>query len=116
MTGKVDFTSGINLLFAGGDELPGREYRLHWIEQNFDRILHDHPEVFGFPTASYLPRVGEGMCTSEERTQFTGFFAPRASKVPGAQRAYDQSLESIDLCIAQVAAERGSLESFLARY
>jgi alanyl aminopeptidase len=116
MTGKVDFTSGINLLFAGGQELRGREYRLHWIEQNFDRILQNHPEVFGFPTASYLPRVGEGMCTTKERTQYTAFFAPRASKIPGTQRAYDQSLESIDLCIAQVAAERPSLESFLARY
>jgi len=116
MTGKIDFTSGINLLFAGGGDLPGREYRLRWIEQNFDRILQDHPEVFGFPTASFLPRAGEGMCTPEERTQYTSFFAPRASKVPGAQRAYDQTLESIDLCIAQVSAERRSLETFLARY
>ncbi len=116
MTGKIDFSSGMNLLFAGGGELPGREYRLRWIEQNFDRILKAHPTVFGFPTASFLPRAGDGMCTPQERTEYTSFFAPLASKIPGAQRAYDQTLESIDLCIAQVSAERGSLESFLSRY
>jgi len=39
-------------------------------------------------------------CTRSEREQFAGFFKDRAKDSLGGPRAYRQSLERIDLCIA----------------
>jgi len=86
-----------------------------FVKAHFDEILKDNPNIFGFEFGGMLPRVGQGFCDPASRDQVQAFFGPRASKYSGAPRALAQTLESIDQCIANKAAQGPSVAEFLAK-
>lgn len=51
-------------------------------------------------TAWRLVRSLRGLCTPAEREAFVGFFGERHQAIDGGARAYAQTLEAIDTCIA----------------
>jgi alanyl aminopeptidase len=65
--------------------------RAHWTE-----LHHKWPEE---SELWLLFRMG-ALCSAPERRDFVSFFAPVAKTVHGGERAYEQSLESIDICVA----------------
>jgi alanyl aminopeptidase len=83
---------------------------------NYDQLLKNHPNVFGFGLATFLPQVGEGLCDPQDRSEYASFFGPRVNNVVGASRPYAQALERIDLCIALKKAQAPSVAAFLQTY
>jgi hypothetical protein len=56
--------------------------------------------------AGYQPILVAGFCDAEYLEEARAFFEPRARKEPAMARPLAASLESIELCIAAVAAQR----------
>jgi hypothetical protein len=86
------------------------------VKAHFNEIMKDNPSIFGFSFGSYLPQVGGGFCDAASRKQLSDYFAPVVDKYDGATRNLAQVLESVDLCIARVAAQRPSVTEFLSKY
>jgi len=63
-----------------------------------------------------LPQVGGSYCDAGSRDELKAFLAPKVAQFVGAQRTLDQTIESIDLCIAIKAAQGPSVEKFLENY
>jgi alanyl aminopeptidase len=59
-----------------------------------------------------LPFLGRGFCTDAEAAQVDALFRPRLGKLEGAERPLAQTLETIHLCAALVAAQRASAHDF----
>ncbi|MEL6258851.1 MAG: M1 family aminopeptidase, partial [Pseudomonadota bacterium] len=76
-----------------------------WIQDNFDRILAKVPRQWGRRTPNYAA----SFCTLEQADDAKVFFESVAEKVPGYERALNQSLESIRLCAAFKSAKAGEL-------
>jgi hypothetical protein len=74
------------------------------------------PSGGGFDFGSVLPQVGASYCDAQSRDELEAFFKPRVDKFVGAPRTLDQVVESINLCIAQTAAQKPQVEAFLANY
>jgi cytosol alanyl aminopeptidase len=116
-SGKVPLPDGIIFLFAPGSASPAlRKLPFEAVEANYDQLLKNHPNVFGFGLATFLPQVGDGLCDPQDRQEYASFFGPRVNNVVGASRPYAQTLEKIDLCIALKKAQAPSVAAFLQTY
>jgi alanyl aminopeptidase len=73
-----------------------RRAAFDFLRANYDALEAKLPEY----TMTRLMQPLGALCTSEERELFFTFFKERARTVLGGPRAYRQSLERIDLCIA----------------
>jgi hypothetical protein len=59
-SGKVPLPDGIIFLFAPGSASPAlRKLPFDAVAANYDQLLKNHPNVFGFGLATFLPQVGE---------------------------------------------------------
>jgi hypothetical protein len=56
--------------------------------------------------AAYQPYVTAGFCSAEREAEARAFFESRAQKNPAMARPLAESLESIQLCVAAVAAQQ----------
>jgi cytosol alanyl aminopeptidase len=87
-----------------------REFVFQTVVENFDKI------------ASYLPDravgnlfgVGAVFCDAKHRAQVEAAFGPRAEKALGGKRDLAQTLEAVDLCIADRAVQEPSISRYLA--
>jgi alanyl aminopeptidase len=67
-------------------------------------------------SAAWLLATGGYLCDAGQRQQVADFLGPHALRIDGGARALAQSLERVDLCIAQREALRPGLERFLGGY
>ncbi len=56
------------------------------------------------------------MARGGSRDYLKSFLDPRVSRFVGAPRVLDQILETIDICIANKAAQTPAVAAFLAKY
>ncbi|WP_224372888.1 M1 family metallopeptidase [Hyalangium versicolor] len=82
-----------------------------FVKENYDALVARLPEDF----AAHLSRVGGSWCDAEHRKDVADYFGERSGKEEGGARVLSQVLESIDLCIAQKAAQGASIEAFLTQ-
>ena len=116
LSGDVPFMEGAFLLFNGQQNAETRKMPLEFLQAHWDKIISMMPSGGGFDFGSVLPQVGGSYCDADSRKQLADYFQPRVDKFVGAPRALSQVLESIDVCIATVAAQRPSVEAFLQKY
>ena len=116
IAGEVPFMEGAFLLFNGQNQASTRKLAFEFLKANFDQVVAKMPTGGGFDFGSVLPQTGASFCDTESRTELQTFFKPRVDKFVGAPRALDQVLESVDLCIANKAAQEPSVVSFLQKY
>ena len=116
VSGAVPFIEGAALLFNGQQEEATRKMPLTFLMANWDAVVAKMPTGGGFDFGSILPDVGGAFCDPSSRDELKRFFAPRVGKFVGAPRALDQVIESVDLCIANKAAQTPSVAAFLAKY
>ncbi len=116
VSGEVPFMEGAFLLFNGMGQASTRKLPFEFLKAHFDQVTSKMPSGGGFDFGSVLPQVGDGFCDVQSRTELQDFFKPRVDKFVGAPRALDQVLETIDLCIANKAAQEPSVVSFLGKY
>jgi alanyl aminopeptidase len=114
--GQVPFMEGDRLLFAGQRQEATRRMPLKFLESHFDAVVAKMPTGGGFDFGSALPSVGASYCDAGSRDALQKFLAPKVDKFVGAPRALDQTLEAIDLCIANKAAQAPSVAKFLEKY
>jgi alanyl aminopeptidase len=114
--GDVPFMEGDSLLFAGQTRESTRKMALHFLEANFEQIIAKMPTGGGFDFGSVLPRVGASYCDAESRDELKKFLAPKVDKFVGAPRGLDQTIETIDLCIANKEKQGPSVAKFLEKY
>jgi alanyl aminopeptidase len=112
---KVALADGFPLL-VGARGRPAGRTQLDFVKTHFEELMKDHPSIFGFDFGSLLPYIGYGFCDSASRSELQAFFAPLVSQYTGAPRTLTQMLESMDLCIANKAAQQPNIVEFLKRY
>ena len=115
LSGDVPFIEGAGLLFNGQQRSATRKLPLDFLKSHWDGVVAKMPTGGGFDFGSVLPRVGEKYCDAASRDELKSFFTPRIEKFIGAPRALDQTIEAIDLCIANKAAQGPSVAAFLSR-
>jgi alanyl aminopeptidase len=117
LTRAIPLVDGSSLLLSPGQAFPDtRKLAFQFVKENFDRITAGNPSIFGNDLGSFLPFAGASFCDAGSRHEVQDFFAPRVDKYAGASRNLAQVLESIDLCIAQKAAQQESVREFLEKY
>ncbi len=116
LSGRLKLADGFVLLFGGQGSPATRKMPFEFLKAHFDDLMKDNPSIFGTSFGSFLPGVGGSFCDAASRKQLQDYFAPLVGKYDGAARNLAQVLESVDLCIARVAAQRPSVTEFLAKY
>ncbi|MBV9034809.1 MAG: ERAP1-like C-terminal domain-containing protein, partial [Acidobacteriaceae bacterium] len=116
LSGEVPFMEGLGLLFAGQEAEATRKMAFEFMQAHFDEIAAKRPTGGGFDAGAIFPRVGASFCDAQSKEQLQSFFGPRIEKFTGAPRALSQTLESIDVCIAEKGAQEPSVEAFLKNY
>lgn len=114
--GSIPFNDGAGLLFNGQQQAATRKLPLEFLKTHWDDVVAKMPTGGGFDFGSVLPNVGRGYCDTASRDELKGFFAPRVGKFVGAQHTLDETIEAIDLCIANTAAQGPGVAAFLAKY
>jgi cytosol alanyl aminopeptidase len=116
INGDIPFIQGSPLLFAGQGEESTRKLSFEFLKAHWDQVIAKMPNGNGFDFGQDLPGVGASYCDASSREELKNFFAPKVGKFVGAPRALDQTLEQIDLCIANKAAQEPGVVAFLAKY
>ncbi|WP_051669455.1 M1 family metallopeptidase [Bryobacter aggregatus] len=116
ITGKLPFLEGNFLLFNGTNFPETRHLPFEFLQANFNTIVKLMPTGGGFDFGSVLPQVGSNFCDAQSRDQLANFFTPRVSKFTGAPAILKQTLEGINLCIADKAQRQPGVEAFLRRF
>lgn len=116
LSGDIPFMEGLSLLFAGQREAQTRKLAFEFMKSHFDEIAAKRPTGGGFDAGAYFPYVGASFCDEQSKEELRSFFEPRVDKFTGAPRMLQQVLESIDVCIANKAAQEPSVVAFLKHY
>jgi alanyl aminopeptidase len=116
VNGEIPFMEGPFLLFNGQGDADTRKLPFEFLKAHFDQVVSKMPSGGGFDFGSVLPQVGGSYCDADSRRELEEYFKPRVDKFTGASRTLDQVLESIDLCIARVEAQKPGVAAFLAKY
>jgi alanyl aminopeptidase len=114
--GDIPFIQGSSLLFTGQGQESTRKLAFEFLKAHWDQVVAKMPTGGGFDFGADLPRVGRSYCDASLRDELKSFLAPRVDKFLGAPRALDQTVEAIDLCIANKAAQEPGVAGFLAKY
>lgn len=81
--------------------------------------LKDHDDVLTdrlpHEARGAMPVLGAALCDSAHRQDLEAFFKDRTVHYPGGARFLAQTLERVDLCIAQREALQPGLTRFLSR-
>jgi cytosol alanyl aminopeptidase len=116
LSGQIPFMEGTGLLFAGQTDERTRKVAFEFMKTHFDEIAHKRPTGGGFDGGAMFPYVGASFCDAQSKAELQSFFAPRIDQFTGAPRILQQVLESIDVCIANKAAQEPSVIAFLKHY
>ncbi|MCP3144383.1 M1 family metallopeptidase [Pyxidicoccus xibeiensis] len=109
---EVDAREALPVLFGQLSTVPTRSVAFDFVREHFEPLRKRLPR----DTATWLLATGGSFCDAAHRQQALDFFSPYTRQIEGGERVLAQSLERVDLCIAQRAALRPGLERFLGRY
>lgn len=113
---QIPFIEGVGLLFAGQHSERTRKLPLEFLKAHYDEIIAKRPTGGGFDFGSVLPQVGISYCDAQSKRELESFLGPRVDQFTGAPRMLQQVLETIDVCIADKAAQGPSVIAFLKHY
>jgi len=117
LTKEFDAREGFFALLFGPLNYPEtRELPFQFIQQHLDELVKIVPREVGEDYAALLPFVGNAFCDTTHRAEVESFFADRVKTYTGGPRNLAQTLESIDLCIAERKALGPDLAAFLKQY
>lgn len=117
LTKELPLVDGFSLLLSAGQSYPDtRKMAFQFVKEHFEQITSGNPGAFGNDLGSYLPYSGGSFCDAASRREVQEFFESRVEPFNGAPRNLAQTLENIDLCIAQKAAQQDSVRAFLEKY
>ncbi len=108
----VDAREALPILFGQLSTAATREGAFAFLREHFEALRGRLPRDL----VGWLLSAGGAFCDASHRQQAAAFFGPHARQAEGGERALAQSLERVDLCIAQREALRPGLERFLAGY
>ncbi|HXE61946.1 MAG TPA: M1 family metallopeptidase [Bryobacteraceae bacterium] len=114
--GRIPTIEGMRLLFVGQHDERARHVSLDFLKSNWPRVEAAMPSVMGSDYGSALPHVGQAYCDIASRDSLASFLGPKMSKYEGGPRTLDQVVETINVCIANKAAQGPGLAEFLSRY
>lgn len=112
---EVPFIEGLGLLFAGQGSPETRHLAFDFMKAHFDELAKIRP-TGGFDAGAVFPRVGQQFCDANSRAEMDSFFRPRIGQFAGGPRALDQTLETIDVCIATKAQQEPGVKAFLQKF
>jgi len=116
LSGEIPFIQGAQLLFAGQGQESTRKMPFDFLKAHFDEIVAKRPQGGGSDFGARLPSVGQSYCDTKSKEELEAFFAPRIDKFVGGPRSLHQTLERIDVCIAEKTSEEASVKAFLQNY
>jgi alanyl aminopeptidase len=67
-----------------------------YVRANYEKLVAKVPPN----SATLFSAALGGLCTTGDRNLFASFFVGRTARLEGGRRRYDETLETIDLCIA----------------
>jgi alanyl aminopeptidase len=97
-----------NLIFGLAKTSAERRATFEWFKTNREAFVELVP-VFA---RRFLPNIGSGFCTIEERDEVAAVFATVIEQVPSAARANREAIEKIELCAALADAKRGEIAAY----
>jgi alanyl aminopeptidase len=100
-----------NLIFGLASTSAERRATFDWFKANREEFIELVP-VFA---RRFLPNIGSGFCTLEERDEVTAVFATVIEQVPSAARANREALEKIELCAALADTKRGEVAEYFGQ-
>jgi cytosol alanyl aminopeptidase len=116
LSGDVPFIEGIRLLVAGQLFENTRKMPFDFLKAHFDEIVAKRPTGGGFDFGSEFPRVGASFCDAQSKAELQSFLGPKIAQFTGGARVLDQTLEAIQVCTANKAAQEPSVIAFLKHY
>ncbi len=109
---EFDAREAYGILFAATRAEENQMLLWDFVKANYDAIVARLPrEITGF-----VPFLGGNFCDAGHRAEVASFFQDRAAKLPGGTRTLEQTLETIDLCIASRSAQESGVREFLKGY
>jgi cytosol alanyl aminopeptidase len=106
----IDPRELVRLLYGGLQYPAAADLVFHEVSEHFDLLASREPAR----TVSNLFFTGGEFCDVQHRAAVEGAFGPRADKVLGGKRVLAQTLEFVDLCIANRAVQLPSISRYLA--
>ncbi len=88
-----------------------REHFYTYVKDHFDALMARMPHEVG----GHMPSLGGAFCDTAHRQDVEAFFKDRAPQYPGGPKILAQTLEGVDLCIAQRESLQPGLTRFLSR-
>jgi alanyl aminopeptidase len=113
LSGDVPFIQGTQLLFAGQGQEATHKLAFAFLKAHYDEIVAKRPQGGGSDFGARLPAVGSSYCDAQSKQELQAFFAPRIDKFTGGPRSLSQTLERIDVCIAEKSSEEAGVKAFL---
>ena len=98
----LDGREAFMLLEAAFEDVHNAPAALAFVRTQWEPLMAKLPAG---STARLLRRMN-GLCTRAARADYVEFFRDKAPQHEGARKAFDQSLESIDICVAVNAAAK----------
>ena len=112
LTDEFDTREVMDVMWGAVGDRRTRRLAYEFLKANFDPIVAKLPREY----AAYLVFVGVAQCDAALRKDVEDFFTDRNAKFSGGPLILTQGLERMDLCIANRAAQRPSIEAFLSKY
>jgi len=112
LSGKFDLRESNGILRGVAGDSATRRTAFDWIVANYDRLAPRLPEQW----RGGLAMMASGLCDAGAREETRTFFEPRLQAVPQGPIRLEQTLDSIDRCIARRQAQLGEVSEFLAAY
>ncbi|HLJ46216.1 MAG TPA: M1 family metallopeptidase [Bryobacteraceae bacterium] len=114
LTKEFDAREAFGALLFGPMRHPEtRDLPFEFVKQNLDKLLASLPREVGEDFAAGLPRVGDAFCDEAHRSDLQNFFQNRVQDYVGGPRTLSQTLENIDVCIAQRKRIAPQIEQYL---
>ncbi len=105
----IDARELTRLLYDGLAWPSSRDLVFQAVSTHFELFASRLPER----SAGLLFYLGASFCDSQHRAEVEAAFAPRAEKVLGGKRELAQTLEMVDLCMADRAVQVPSISAYL---
>jgi cytosol alanyl aminopeptidase len=105
----IDTRELAGLLFGALEWPATRELAFQAVSAHFDLIASRLPER----SVGQLFFIGSAFCDAQHRAAVEAAFAPRADKALGGKRELAQTLEEVDLCIADRAVQVPTVSAYL---
>jgi cytosol alanyl aminopeptidase len=116
LSGDIPFMEGLGLLFSGQLFESTRKMSFEFLKTHYDEVVAKRPTGGGFDFGSELPAVGVFFCDPQSKAELQTFLGPKIGQFTGGPRILEQTLEGIDVCIANKAAQQPSVIAFLKHY